>query len=253
MQRLIVWLAAWAATSGAAAQPVHTTPALGLAASAVQPADLQKPFETPLPLLLKTAGEPQRVEAVHCADWLKHRAAVIGSDNDAAWRVVRFQTVPCEAMALLQNARPASQSALPSRLGSALATAPYPASLWPAPSADAAKRLLAPGMDLARASGSPRWKASPDDTLRLSTSRWRLSLTLLARADFNGDGWEDAAFLWQAEAIQGSYADSRLVVLTRLGAQTPWTALDVSALLAAATVVPPFSSQASSPGKPQSR
>ena len=236
MRRLGLVLVAALAASFAIAQqrPPMSTPALGLGAKLPQPADLLRPFDTPLPLLLKTAADPQRIEAVHCADWLKHRAAAVGSDNDAAWRVVRFQTVPCEAIAVLGQARPAAQSALPDALARELGTATYPGALWPAPSAEAQRRQSAPGMTLARASGLARWKTATDGTLTLSNKRWRVNLTLLARGDFDGDGWEDVAYRWQAEALQGSYADSRLVLLTRRAGQAGYTLIDAEPLLRAA-------------------
>ena len=234
MRRLGLVLVAALAASFAIAQqrPPMSTPALGLGAKLPQPADLLRPFDTPLPLLLKTAADPQRIEAVHCADWLKHRAAAVGSDNDAAWRVVRFQTVPCEAIAVLGQARPAAQSAWPN--APEPTTAVYPGALWPAPSAEAQRRQSAPGMTLARASGLARWTTTTDGTLTLSNNRWRVNLTLLARGDFDGDGWEDAAYRWQAEALQGSYADSRLVLLTRRAGQAGYTLMDAEPLLRAA-------------------
>ncbi len=222
----------------APARPIMATAALGSVSAPPRPADLLRPFDTPLPLLLKTAAEPQRVEALHCADWLKLRATAVGSDNDAAWRVVRFQTVPCEALALLLQARPAAHSALAPASAPELATAAYPGALWPDPSAQAQAQAQArrpsPGTHLARASGQPRWKPAADGSLSLQNQRWRVSLTLLALGDFDGDGWEDAAYRWQAESRQGSYADSRLLVLTRQSGQAGHTVLDTEALLAAA-------------------
>jgi hypothetical protein len=45
-----------------------------------------------------------------------------------------------------------------------------------------------------------------------------LHLTLLARGDFDHDGWEDAAFRWEGYALRGSYSDVKVVVLTRTSA-----------------------------------
>ena len=235
---LLTALTALLSASGAVAQPFppRAAPALGLAQATPTDADFPRPFDTPLPLLLKTAEGPKRVEAVNCRDWLAHRARAIGSDNDAAWRVVRVQVMPCEAMALLARAGTAAQSALPERIDRELDTARYPATLWPAPSADEQRRLATAGMTLGRASGAPRWQPAPQGgTLTLTHGRWRVHLTLLARGDFDGDGWEDAAFAWQAEALQGSYADAQLVVLTRVAGDTALRTVAVGPMLAAAS------------------
>ncbi len=233
LRALVALAAALLAAGGTMAQPIApwAAPALGLAGPLPTEADLDRPFETPLPLLLKTAAGPKRAEAARCRDWLAVRSQVIGSTNDAAWRVVRVQVVPCEAIALLLNAGTASRSDLPADFARALATSRYPATLWPAPSADEQRRFA--GLTLDRASGAARWKAQPDG-LTIEHGRWRVHLALLARADFDRDGWEDAAFSWQAESLQGSYTDARLVVLTRRVGDTRFGMLPVEPLLDAA-------------------
>ena len=212
----------------------QATAALGLATALPQPADFRRPFDTPLPLQVKTSAGVGRIEVVNCADWLAHRAQAVGSDNDAAWRVVRYQVVPCEAMAVLAGARAAAQSALPADFGRELATAAYPGMLWPAPSPDEERRFAAPGMTLARSSGAARWSVDKDGALQLVNGRWRLRLQLLARGDFDGDGWEDAAFAWQAESQQGSYADAKLVLLTRRAGDAVFRSMAAEPLLAPA-------------------
>jgi len=204
-------------------------------------ADLDRPFDTPLPVRLRTAEGRQRGELRHCRDWLSQRASVSGSDNDAAWRVVTLQTVPCEALALLLAATPSAQTALPAdRAVRPLLTARYPASLWPAPSDDEQRHQAQPGQSLARASGIQHWErldapgVADGERLGLRNRNWRVTLTLLARGDFDHDGWEDAAYLWQADSQRGSLSDARLVVLSRRGAEPGFRLLPVADLLAAA-------------------
>lgn len=228
-------LGAWVglAALAADAMPPSAQPALGLAGPLPGAGDFLRPFETPLPLQVRGASGVQRVEALHCQDWLQHRLQTVGSDNDAAWRVVRHQTVPCEAMAVLAGARPAARSALPPAFDKALATALYPGALWPALSPQEQRRLAASSASLARSSGAARWSPGPDGSLVLSRPQWRVHLRLLARGDFDADGWEDAAFAWQGEALAGSYADSRLVLLTRKPGDKALRLLDPGPLLAA--------------------
>lgn len=214
--------------------PLRALPALALAAVLPSAADLARPFPDALPARISTADGSRMTELRDCRDWLAQRSTVVGSDSDASWRVLRLQVVPCEAMALLAAATTARRSALPARFAQERVTARYPASLWLAPSRDEQARLARPGNTLGTASGKPRWSALGSDGLKLSAKGWQLQMTLLARGDFDHDGWEDAAFLWQAAAsTQGSLADARLVVLTRQAASSPLVELSVDGLLPA--------------------
>jgi hypothetical protein len=227
-------------------QPPHALPALGLAGSMPQAADFDQPFEAPLPVRLRTPEGRQRVELRDCRAWLTQRAQATGSDNDNTWQIVKLQTVPCEAMALLQAAQPPAHSALPDEPPHRpLLTARYPAALWPAPSDDEQRRLAQPGQTLARASGQQHWERLPlpvvpgaalpseGERLTLRGRGWRITLTLLARGDFDRDGWEDAAYLWEAQSQRGSASDARLVVLTRRAAGQPLRLVPIEPLLAA--------------------
>ena len=222
------WLQAGApGPSGAAVQSpprvARALPALRIGTAQPMPADFTRPFEDPLPLRVRRDGNTTRIELRHCQDWLDHRAAAAGSDNDATWRVLRLQTVPCEALAWLAAAGPAQRSALPADLSQLRDTRLYPGLLWPAPSVEQQARLATSGRHLGQASGVARFSRTPvapatqppQGQLGLRTAAWQITLTPLARGDINGDGWEDAAYLWQAASRQGSFSDARLVVLTR--------------------------------------
>ena len=225
-----------AAPLAQAGEPIapRALPALGLAGAMPVDADLDHLFEFPLPARIKQAnGETTLIDLRHCRDWLQlPRSQVVGSDNEAGWQVLRMQGVRCDAMALLRSATPADRTALPARFASLLATALYPASLALAPSRDERARWAKPGSTLAQATGRARWQlgsqagvqsspAAPakpglrEPTLVLRPGGSLVQLTLLARGDFDHDGWEDAAFLWQAAVTQGTLVDARLVVLTR--------------------------------------
>ena len=217
------------------AQPLlpRALPALGLAAALPSAADLARPFPDSLPARVSTPDGTRMTELRDCRDWLAQRRTVVGSDSDASWRVLRLQVVPCEAMALLAAATPALRSALPARFAQERVTARFPASLWLAPSRDEQARLARPGNTLATASGKPKWLGVGSDSLKLNAKGWQLQLTLLARGDFDHDGWEDAAFLWQAASTQGSLADARLVLLSRQAGNTALVELPVQGLLPA--------------------
>ncbi len=214
-------LAALARADGGASPELQLSPLLGVADLAALPARLEQPFDTPLPLRLSADAGGQRVLLRHCADWLAQREHAVGSDNDAAWRVVCHQVVVCDALALLAQARPAAQSALPGALPDAADTRRWPATLWVATSRDATARLQQPGLTLQAASGVKRWTGGDGGARVLFTRAWRVQLTELARADVDGDGWQDWLLRWEGQSQQGSWTDARLVVLTRRASAVP--------------------------------
>lgn len=205
--------------------------------SAMDRADaLRQPFDAPLPATLRSAqGQKQRVMLAHCADLLAQRDSLVGSDSDAQWRVLRLQQVECEVLALAQRSRPAASTALPQGVTAGtpeFSPGRMPASLWPAPSADERAELARPGQTLASATAALAWSAGREaGVLELDAHGMRLRLTLRLRADVDGDHWEDLVFALEAQALRGSYADSRTVVLVRPRADAPLREIDVAALL----------------------
>lgn len=190
---------------------------------------LDDPFADPLPAALTVAGGGQeRLLLRSCRDYLSVKDRIAGSDSEADFRVLRAKTVDCDALALTSTATTAARSALPRDFLKAVETRLYPASLWTNVSDDERAKAARPGSTLQSMSAARRFKASRPDTLTLENPAYGIRLVLLARGDFNGDGWEDAAFRWSAYARHGSYRDARLVVLTRIGTRpapgfTEWT------------------------------
>jgi hypothetical protein len=188
---------------------------LGLQQAAPQAVDFERPFEAPLPARIADAQGKRLIKLNNCREFLAVRERIVGSDSDANFRVLRLEAVPCVALALLKSAAPASRTALPGDFLQETATSSYPASLWPAVSDDERQQLGAPGMTLATVSGQPHLHALDGATLGMEAVGMVVRITLLARGDFDHDGWEDAAFRWEAYSTKGSYSDARLVVLTQ--------------------------------------
>lgn len=211
--------------------PIVAAKALQLRSPLPSDADIDKPFERPLPATLEAAAGRQPVQLTSCRDYLAQRTRIVGSSTDADFRVLRYQGVRCEALALLRHAVPAQRSRIPASLRGMLSTRDYPATLWAAVSDEETAELTKPGATLRSASGQAAFRSLAGDVLELRTGDMTLRLTLLARGDFNHDGWEDLALRWEAHATQGSYADTKLVVLTRTGPQSLLRELPVNDLL----------------------
>jgi hypothetical protein len=213
--------------------PIVAASELGLPLSVPAYGDFDRAFGAPLPARLNEAAGGELIVLNTCRDYLAVRDRITGSDTDANFRVLRLQTIPCLALALLKLAAVATRSALPQDFRQQLGTSDYPASLWPAVSDDEREQQSLPDATLATVSALASWQVADGETLELEDSGVSLHLTLLARGDFDHDDWEDAAFSWEAHAVQGSYSDARLVVLTRNGAETRFREMNWSALLGA--------------------
>jgi len=212
---LVASSAAWADAAG-------LPPATGSLAAVAE--KLDRPFPDPLPAKLTVAGgRLERVLLGNCHDYLAVKARIVDSDSDRDLRVLRYQVVDCDALALIGRAANVRSSALPRDFLTVTDTRRYPASLAPNVSDDERARAARPGSTLQTMTAVRRFTATRPDTLELKGRAYGIRLSLLARGDFNGDGWEDAAFRWEAHARRGTYADSRLVVLTRLDSR-PLTA-----------------------------
>ena len=199
--------------------------------------EFNRPFEASLPAMVSDAEGKRLMELANCSDYLAVRNHITGSDNEADYRVLLLQTVPCVAMAVLKSSATASQSALPENFSSHADTSAYPASIWPAVSDDERQRLKRNDATLLTVSKTKSLKPLNDETLQLEAAGLGLRLTLLARADFNHDGWEDAAFRWEGYALKGSYSDARLLVLTRTNKDSRFRELAVESLLQADKVM----------------
>jgi hypothetical protein len=211
--------------------PIVSARELGLQQSVPADVDFDRPFEAPLPARLTVAAGGQLIALNNCREYLAARERIVGSDSDADFRVLRLQSVPCLILALLKGAVAARLTALPNDFLQQLATGDYPASIWPAVADDERDFQLRPDATLATVSSQRVWRVTNDNTLEIKDHGMGVHLTLLARGDFDHDGWEDAAFLWEAYALNGSYSDARLVVLTRSGANDGFRELNWFELL----------------------
>lgn len=205
--------------------PLYVSPALGLASSRPDLSVMERPFEMPLPVKVSGTTEGDVILVQHCAQLLALPGPIVGSDNDASLRVVYSELVTCQALNLLMTAAPAQHTACPSSLPSERATRVYPASLWPSISPDEEK--VRRHTNLRRASGVRSWDVVGEEDLHLSAKGVDLGLEVLARGDFNQDGWEDLALYWRASLPAGTWADSRLVVLTRTDPEATYRELSV--------------------------
>lgn len=175
---------------------------------------LRRSFETSFSAYVDTKEGKRKVAIDSCLAWLDWRKKLVGTEPESDFAALRSQGAQCEALSLLKAAGAARSSALPADLATMTDARLYPATLWVAVADEDVERLATPGLSLAVASGISRWNAGRRG-LVLEDETEGVRLVWLARADFDGDGWEDALYRWQAWVRGGTWTDMRLVVLTR--------------------------------------
>jgi len=198
---------------------------ISAALGAPSPADidnaLARSFDSPF--LASIKGSPD-VRIDNCTAWQTWRDRVTGAQPESDYAALRGQGAQCDALAMVRKAHAPKRSALPADLNALTPARLYPATLWVAVSDEAVAALAQSGRTLAAASGIARFKVDRKGLL-LEDDAQGIRLVLLARGDFDGDGWEDALYRRQAWVRGGSWSDVRLVLLTRRRAGAPLTEL----------------------------
>lgn len=196
------------------AMPSWDSEVLGARSYADIDARLRQAFEKPFTVHVVAQGARSSVSVDSCLGWLALKGRVSGTEPGSDFAELREQGVQCDALALVKAGRPSRKSALPVNLESMTATTLYPATLWIAIAEEEIEKLSRPGLTLAAGSGISKWKVKRDG-LVLEDKEQGVRLVWIARGDFDGDGWEDAMYRWQAWVTGGSWTDMRLVLLTR--------------------------------------
>ena len=228
---------ALAAAGCGAAEPGTIAPTLapGLqlpAGTAPQAIALDRKFDDPIAVHLHGDPGGHTLAVGNCADWLKVRGRVDGSDNELDYDVVKSQGATCDALALLRKAAPSAHTALPA--GDFLAwraADQFPGSLWAAFSDEETKRVAAPTATLRTASGKASFTSVPGHFLELEDRSAGIHLTLMGLGDIDHDGWQDAVVLVEGYAKGGNATTARVAVLTRRAGDARLREVAVDALL----------------------
>lgn len=181
---------------------------------------LKRTFDASFSAYVRSDSGRRKVNIDSYLAWLTWRGKIAGTEPAFDYAELRGQGAQCDALAMVQAASPARRSALPDDLAMVADARLYPATLWIAVSDDDVARLARPGLTLASASGKQQWKGQQNGLLLESQARG-VRLAWIARADFDGDGWEDGLYRWEAWVRGGTWTDTRLVILTRRSESAP--------------------------------
>lgn len=174
---------------------------------------LESPFEDPIAV----QNGAQSAVVRSCADYFRYRRQGFAPASDMELRVLRSWGVDCDALRLLENVKPPARSFLRGfQLGVAVigVLPPQLATALSKEKALEAKQAEEKGMSWG--TYAPRARARHrGNQLLVTDGNTRTTLEVYARGDFDNDGIEDILVRDDSEVIGGTYANSRLFLLTR--------------------------------------
>jgi hypothetical protein len=203
----------------AAEFPVTFYPALRLRTAQ----ELDRPFESSDQIEVR-AGPEQPKQVVHnCRELLAVQSPSMQTvpDDEVTRKPFFNMVVDCRSIEILQRAQPARASRI-----TALFTASNLAELLPPDLGDdfvydfenKVKRANAQCRSWKAFDSTARVKRRSEDTFDLEAEDWQGVLQFYARADFDGDGWEDLLVRRDGHAPEGTLASFELFVLGRADA-----------------------------------
>lgn len=155
-----------------------------------------------------------------CASRNKLRKEGYYARHNLDMQTLLFHTAKCRAIRMLRKAKPAKKSYVRDFILDSDSMDYLPAMVSPSPSCDelcrqyvANERRISwkefEGLD------SRSMNSESDYRMKGQVSGAHLTLEILARADFNGDGLEDLLLMSRAGAIGGTWGTTRLYLLSR--------------------------------------
>lgn len=206
---------------------------LGVDNASKSVAALERAFADPITIVMRLDGADSNQTPGSCLKLLTVQSSIVGVRPVSDWAALQDQLVTCTALKWLTTMATPKRSALPSALKLLRSTSLWPVSLWPNPDASSGAAQGTTKKSLRKVSGLSAWKhvaaqAGASEHLSLVNRDYQLSVELLARGDFNGDGWEDWLISWRAKAITGSWYNSRSMVLSRMTQHGSLTELPLS-------------------------
>jgi hypothetical protein len=216
---LLFWLLAQAEAAGTPTRAITWSSDLGVRALSEIAAQLAGPMANTW--VVKTPDE-SKVKVKTCNDFLKLAKLAVELPTEHDWATYWSQGARCFALEAIKTAKPAARSHLGRFRFSSAAIGRLPAGLALRLSPDEEE-------DVANAEKACRpWgkydpslkiRSKSADVASLRADGWTGRLTLYARGDFDGDGWEDLLLRRDAHVTGGSFAETRVFIVSQMSPQ----------------------------------
>lgn len=176
---------------------------------------MQKPW--PDAVAVSKSGSGQATVS-NCATSLELQAKGYSANGEREMQALQAMTVPCLVLRALRQGKLARRTGLSAFAWNAEVIAVLPPGLSIVVSSDDQRRVQAAvdqGQSWKDIEPGLRATLQAPDVVEVVTEGSLSSLTLLARGDFDGDGWEDLLIDVRHALRGGSYRSVRLVLVTR--------------------------------------
>ncbi len=207
-------LASWAAV-GDTAHNVRWTPALALNSLEEIDQRLAAPWEYPLEVS-RRSGQPKKAVITNCLSYFDLTRQGFEATPFTSQLLLGAD---CHALKALSKARPAQHTHLARFQLDEKVINDLPPDLSLVLSKDDARKVAAAnkaGLSWREFQPITRVTLENSYTMLIEGDGWRVRMKIYAFGDFNDDGLEDILATTQAWLTEGTYATTRLLVLTRL-------------------------------------
>lgn len=207
---------------------VYLSPRLGLATPQDLIADIERPFDEPFYVAVRSKETRSKSEIKNCRDYINlSRSATVEAATEQETRALRHEGIRCLALEELLHAKPAKQSFLPNDLKTISVRDLPPQLSLPVSPEESARTLhfASNGQSIADLEPGTRIQAGilkggkivpgKQDAFTIVGNGWSANVTLYGRGDFNGDGIEDLLLRRDGWLAEGTYSISELFVLTK--------------------------------------
>ncbi len=206
-----------AASSSAGARSVWWSKDLALSSLAAIDDRLREPLKD-LPEVLVNHDPPRAIHDCAALIEISRRRFHLRPDDNVSWRGFESEAAPCFALEALKAAKPAARSFVSWFTLSPASVAKLPPAMTLAFSNDDRADIAAAAkkcQPLGAYEDELHVQMAGPDQADVKTAAWSGRIVLYARGDLNGDGIEDLMFLRQAQANEGTAADSSVFIVTQ--------------------------------------
>lgn len=218
---------------------VYISPRLGVSSLEAIGEAVTELFSDPFKVTIHRNGKKLEGVIASCQNYIEQSDATLDAGTNQENQILQSMGVRCLALYKLATVKQAKKSLIPAQLDS-MTVAQFPPQVAILVADDEIQRAevaAARGQSLAdfekgvtvRAGRAKDTKVKPGrhDQLAVFGHGWLADLTIYARGDFDGDGFEDILLRRDGRVSVGTYGTSDLFVLTRTKSEGPLRVLEI--------------------------
>lgn len=218
---------------------IYISPRLDVSSFEVVGEAVTEQFSEPFKVTIRRKGMKSEGVIASCQNYIEQSDATLDAGTNQENRVLQSMGVRCLALHKMATVKQAKKSLLPAQADNMTVEQlpPQIAVLIADDEIQRADAAAARGQSLADLekgvtvrpgrTKDTRVKPGHHDQLAVFGHGWLADLTIYARGDFNGDGFEDILLRRDGRVSEGTYGTSDLFVLTRTKSEGPLRVLQI--------------------------